>query len=83
MFLYNNNVSLHREDTVRDDNIRENSNSEEKSNDFKTFLVWACAHRISHVALSHLLSVWEQHILLFPISQNVQRHYYATIFRYH
>jgi len=48
----NNNVSLHREDS-----IRENSNSEEKSNDFKAFLVqWACTHRISHVALSHLLS---------------------------
>ncbi|KYN17972.1 hypothetical protein ALC57_09733, partial [Trachymyrmex cornetzi] len=45
-----------RDDSIREDSIREDSNLE-KENDFKAFLVqWACTHRISHVALSHLLS---------------------------
>lgn len=53
-----NNISLHREDNIRQDsNIREDNNSEKENNDFEAFLVqWACTHHISHVALSHLLT---------------------------
>lgn len=55
--FYFNNVSSYREDNITTkDNIREDNNSE-KENDFKTFLVqWTITHRISHVALSNLLS---------------------------
>lgn len=53
-----NNVSLHREDSIiTEGSIREDNNLEKENDDFKAFLVqWAITHRISHVALSHLLS---------------------------
>lgn len=53
-------ITSDREDNViiMKDNIRDEDNNLEKENDdFTTFLVqWAITHRISHVALSNLLS---------------------------